>query len=141
MCCKVLSSASTLRGEVFFCRPRQGFPSAIHWKAVRVMLSKSHSITWPTHLHCFCMTIVSMLSWLLRARSSQMEIVPEKGIAKYYLLCLLVLCLVVCTTLNTQNTTDVLLGQCEQLNEVTFFHPPALRHVWDDGNRTTSVQS
>ena len=49
--CMVLSSASTVRRQVFLALPLLRFPSGVQWRAVRVMLSCSLLMKCPIHLH------------------------------------------------------------------------------------------
>ena len=57
--CMVLSSASTVRRQVFLALPLLRFPSGVQWRAVRVMLSCSLLMKCPIHLHRLRMMIGS----------------------------------------------------------------------------------
>ena len=57
--CMVLSSASTVRRQVFLALPLLRFPSGVQWRAVRVMLSCSLLMKGPIHLHRLRMMIGS----------------------------------------------------------------------------------
>ena len=57
--CMVLSSASTVRRQVFLALPLLRFPSGVQWRAVRVMLSCSLLMKCPIHLQRLRMMIGS----------------------------------------------------------------------------------
>ena len=85
VCCMVLSSASTVRRQVFLGLHLLRFPSGVQWRAVLVILSCSLLMTCPIHLHRLPMMMVSMLSWLQRASSCWLEMVSGQKIRRILL--------------------------------------------------------
>ena len=79
---RVLSSPSTIRCQVFLGCLRFCFPSGVQWRAVREMLPGSLLITFPIHLHCLCMMMVLMLSWLQRAKRCWLEMVLGQNMCR-----------------------------------------------------------
>ena len=65
--------------------PHLRFPSGVQCRAVRVMLPCSLQVTCPIHPHHLCMMMVSMLSWLQRARSCWLEMVSGQKIRRILL--------------------------------------------------------
>ena len=85
VCCRVLSSPSTVLHQVFLGRPRLRFPSGVPCRAVGVMLPCSQRVTCPIHPHRLLRMMVSMLSWLQRVRSCWLEMVSGQKIRKILL--------------------------------------------------------